>query len=148
VNLARSACKRPARNQAKPAIKGGKMKKTVYLIVLVLLISGCASVQPVQKGNLTPGMAKTKIIKGQTTQNEILEVFGAPNIVTKNRTGNEVWTYDKASVETGTSDVYGTIIIAGGAGSRTSTSARTFTLMIEFNENNIVQDYSYRSSAF
>jgi hypothetical protein len=124
------------------------MKKIVYLFVLVLLISGCASVQPVQKGNLTPGMAKTKIIKGQTTQNEILEVFGAPNIITKNKSGNEVWTYDKASVETGTSDVYGTILIAGGVGSRSSTSARTFTLMIEFDDKNIVKDFSYRSSAF
>jgi len=124
------------------------MKKVVCLFILLLLVSGCASVQPAQKGNLTPGMAKTKIIKGQTSQNEILEVFGAPNIVTKNKSGNEVWTYDKASVETGTSDVYGTVIIAGGAGSRTSTSARTFTLMIEFDDKNIVKDFSYRSTAF
>lgn len=124
------------------------MKIIVSLFLLAILIGGCASVQPIQKGNLTPGMAKTKIIKGQTTQNEILEVFGAPNIVTKNKSGNEVWTYDKASVETGTSDVYGTIIIAGGVGSRTSTSARTFTLMIEFDDKGIVKDYSYRSSAF
>lgn len=124
------------------------MKKIVSFFLLAMLIGGCVSVQPIQKGNLTPGMAKTKIIKGQTTQNEILEVFGAPNIVTKNKSGNEVWTYDKASIETGTSDVYGTILIAGGAGSRISTSARTFTLMIEFDENNIVKDFSYRSSAF
>lgn len=124
------------------------MKKIVTLFALIILINGCASVQPVQKGNLTPGMAKTKIIKGQTTQNEVLEVFGAPNIVTKNKSGNEVWTYDKASVETGTSDVYGTILIAGGTGSRSSTSARTFTLMIEFDEKNVVKDFSYRSSAF
>jgi outer membrane protein assembly factor BamE (lipoprotein component of BamABCDE complex) len=123
-----------------------------YLLAVFLgaafLLSGCASVQPVERGNLTPGMAKTKIIKGQTTQNEVLEVFGAPNIVTKNKSGNEVWTYDKASIETGASDVYGTILIAGGSGSRSSTSARTFTLMIEFDDKNVVKDFSYRSSAF
>jgi len=113
-----------------------------------LLLTGCASVQPVQKSNLTPGMAKTTIIKGQTTQNTILEVFGAPNIVTKNKSGDEVWTYDKVSVETGTSDVYGTLLIVGGAGSRSSTSTRTFTLMIEFDDKNIVKDFSYRSAAF
>ena len=124
------------------------MKRYFSILVTGLLLSGCASVQPVQKGNLTPGMAKTQIVKGVTTQNEILEVFGSPNIITKNKSGNEVWTYDKASVESGTSDVYGTIIIAGGAGSRSSSSTRTFTLMIEFNENDIVEDYSYRSSAF
>jgi len=124
------------------------MKRIFFVVLASLLLAGCASVQPVQKGNLTPGMAKTKIIKGQTSQNEILEVFGAPNIITKNKSGNEVWTYDKASIETGTSDVYGTILIAGGTGSRSATSARTFTLMIEFDENNVVKDFSYRSSAF
>ncbi len=113
-----------------------------------VLLSGCASVQPVEKSNLTPGMAKTKIIKNTTTQNEILQVFGAPNIVTKNKSGNEVWTYDKVSVETGSSGAYATILIAGAAGNNSSTSSRTFTLMIEFDEHEVVQDYSYRSSGF
>lgn len=125
------------------------MKRMGILIFpIFLFLFGCASVQPVQKGNLTPGMAKAKIIKEQTSQNEILEVFGAPNIITKNKSGNEVWTYDKMSVETGASDVYGTILIVGGTGNRSSTATRTFTLMIEFDEKGIVKDYSYRSSAF
>jgi hypothetical protein len=123
-------------------------KRMVLILAGVLLVSGCASVQPAQKSNLTPGMAKSKIIKGQTTQNDILEIFGPPNIVTRNKSGNEVWTYDKVSVETGTSDVYGTLLIVGGAGSRTSTSSRTFTLMIDFDDTNVVNDFSYRSSSF
>ena len=93
-------------------------------------------------------MAKTKIIKGKTIQNEILEIFGSPNIITKNKSGNEVWTYDKVSVEKSNTEGYGTILIAGIAQDRYSSSAKTFTLMIEFDENNIVKDYSYRSSAF
>ena len=127
-----------------------KVYKAYFVMILAgfFLLSGCASVQPVQQANLTPGMAKTKIIKGQTTQNEILQVFGPPNIVTKNKSGNEVWTFDKVSVESGSSDIFGTLFILGGAGSRSSTSARTFTLMIEFNEQDVVQDFSYRSSAF
>ena len=73
-----------------------------FLLSLVLVIgSGCNTntVEPVQKSNLTAGMAKREIIEGVTTQNEILELFGAPNIITHNKTGNEVWTYDKVSVE-------------------------------------------------
>ena len=125
------------------------MKKYLTItIVGIFLLSGCASVQPVQKSNLTPGMAKAKIFKGQTTQNEILEIFGPPNIITKNKSGNEVWTYDKVSIESGASEIHGTLLIVGGAGGRSSTSARTFTLMIEFDDNNIVRDFSYRSSAF
>ncbi|MFA5276629.1 MAG: hypothetical protein WC417_07045 [Candidatus Omnitrophota bacterium] len=125
------------------------MKKYMFLILSgFFLLSGCASVQPVQQSNLTPGMAKTKIVKGQTTQNDIIQVFGPPNIVTKNKSGNEVWTYDKVSVEASASDIYGTIIIAGLSSGRSSTSSKTFTLMIEFDGKDVVKDYSYRSSSF
>lgn len=125
------------------------MKKMLAVLILGVFLAGCATIiQPVQKSNLTPGMAKTTIIKGQTTQNNILEVFGAPNIITKNKSGNEVWTYDKVSVEKSASDTYGTIIVAGTSGGSSSTSTRTFTLMIEFDSNEVVKEYSYRSSAF
>ena len=125
------------------------MKAKIFILVLFLIFaSGCATVEPPQKSNLTPGMVKSKIIKGQTTQNEILEVFGAPNIITKNKSGNEVWTYDKVSIETSSSEGFGTIIIAGVGGGRSSASTRTFTLMIEFDDNEVVRNYSYRSSAF
>lgn len=123
-------------------------RQLITLFTLFFLIYGCASIQPVQKGNLTVGMVKTSIIKGKTIQNDILEVFGAPNIITKNKSGNEVWTYEKMSVESGSSVVVGTAIIVSGAGSRTSSSSRTFTLMIEFDDNDVVKDYSYRSSSF
>ena len=124
------------------------MKYAGILLMMLLFVVSCASVQPVQRGNLTAGMVKTTIIKGETIQNDILEVFGAPNIITKNKSGNEVWTYEKMSVESGSSVVVGTAIIVSGAGSRTSSSSRTFTLMIEFDDNDVVKDYRYRSSAF
>lgn len=125
------------------------MRKAIILFTLLLFaVYGCSSVQPVQKSNLTPGMVKTTITKGETTQNEIMKLFGAPNIVTKSKSGNEVWTYDKVSIESGSSGAYGTIVVAGIAGGKSSTSTKTFTLMIEFDENDVVKDYSYRSSSF
>jgi len=122
--------------------------RILIISALALLLAGCATAPTVQRGNLTVGMVKAKISKGVTTQNEVLKVFGAPNIITKNRSGNEIWTYDKMSVETNVSDVYGTLIIVGGVGSRASASTRTFTLMLEFDDNGIIKDYSYRSSSF
>lgn len=125
------------------------MKKYfLILFALCFLVSGCATIQAVPRSSLTAGMAKTKIIKGQTRQNEILEVFGPPNIITKNKSGNEVWTYDRVSVEKSTVEGYGTIIIAGTGGGRSTASTRTFTLLIEFDDNEVVKEYSYRSSAF
>ena len=48
-----------------------------------------AGEENIQKSNLTFGVIKSKIIKGQTDQNEILKTFGAPNIVAKNKSNDE-----------------------------------------------------------
>ncbi len=125
------------------------MKTRAFVIALLCLAcSGCATVQAPQKSNLTPGMAKTRIVKGETSQNDILEVFGPPNIITRNKSGNEVWTYDKVSIDTSSSGAYGTLVVIGAGSESGSVSTRTFILMIEFDKNGIVDDYSYRSSAF
>ncbi len=132
-----------------------------FLLSLVFLFGlGCNTVEPIQKSNLTAGMVKKEIVEGITTQNEILQLFGAPNIITHNKTGNEVWTYDKVSVERSASSG-GIGGIGGGAGSdgggggmvgisgsKSSVSARTFTLMIEFDDNAVVKRRSYRASSF
>jgi uncharacterized protein YcfL len=118
-----------------------------WLLIALFVISGCASEQS-QKSNLTAGMVNTKIIKGVTTQTEVLDVFGAPNIITKNKSGNEVWTYDRVAIETSASESYGTIILAGISKTKGGVSSRTFTLMLEFDDDQTVSDYSYRSSTF
>ena len=120
--------------------------KALIIVLLCLICSGCTPT--LQKSNLTPGMAKTRIVKGETSQNDILEVFGAPNVITRTKTGSEVWTYDKVSIDTSHSGIVGGFIIVYGAGEKSSVSTRTFILMIEFDENDIVKDYTYRSSAF
>lgn len=78
------------------------MKKGI-LLFLSIVILGCAATQdvvPTQKSNLTVGMIKSKIIEGKSTQNDVIELFGAPNLVTTNSQGNEVWTYNKSSYNT------------------------------------------------
>ncbi|MEW6170516.1 MAG: hypothetical protein AB1472_03020 [Candidatus Omnitrophota bacterium] len=133
------------------------MKKILSGVVLGLFVLGCATTT---KSNLTPGMAKKYLVKGETSQSEVLQIFGAPNIITKNKSGNEVWTYDKISSEAATSHIGGaggviglpgTTPAVGGmtaGGARSSSSTRTLTLIIEFDENDVVKDFSYRSSEF
>lgn len=99
-------------------------KQLIILSLLCFIISGCASVKSAQKGGLTVTRVTDKIIKGQTIQEDVLEAFGEPITAKINRNGNAIWTYEIAS------------------------SARTLTLMIEFDGNDIVKGYSYRTSAF
>jgi len=127
------------------------MKKTSLvslLVCLVVISTGCQEKTRTQGSNLTAGMAKTKIVNGVTTQSEILAVFGSPNIITKNKSGNEVWTYDKVAMEQSNEDGYWNILVAGKGGGKQTTSTKTFTLMIEFDSNGIVKDNSYRASQF
>jgi len=54
-------------------------------------------VQP-RASALTPGMIVKNIQKGKTTQAEIMEIFGPPDMVTRSGSG-EMWGYDKVSRE-------------------------------------------------
>jgi len=130
--------------------KEKKMKNLLILLVISLLILafGCApmpNVQPKQKSNLTVGMVKTKVIKGETNRTEILELFGAPNLVTKNKNDDEVWNYNKMSFESGSgssSDVW--------LGSRVLSTSTTssFDLIIIFDNDGIVKEYSIISASY
>ncbi|OGW94847.1 MAG: hypothetical protein A3K16_03330 [Omnitrophica bacterium RIFCSPLOWO2_01_FULL_45_24] len=148
----------------------------VVFVMSCLIFSGCATFpsdkEPVQKSNLTSGVAKQTIIKGQTTQAEILKLFGAPNIVTKNRDSNEVWNYNRMSFESkqGADSIGGGLLaglvsgggsggsggaLGGGAGVRAggsramqTSTTKSFDLIIEFDKDGVVKDYSVISATF
>jgi outer membrane protein assembly factor BamE (lipoprotein component of BamABCDE complex) len=101
---------------------------------------------------LTHGQVQLTLKKGVTTQSEVLEVFGAPNITTIDSSGLEVWTYQKHAIveKSKSSNMYGTIILFG-AGSKAAgfeQSARTMTLIIKFDENKKVVDFKSMSTSF
>ncbi|MGF7026014.1 hypothetical protein [Sphingobacterium sp. G1-14] len=125
------------------------MYKLLLSGLLILSLSACQSYKygsegPTEKSNLTMGVVKSRIIKGETTQDEILKLFGSPNLVSKNKSNREVWSYNKMSVEqkAGSTDFF-----AGQRASQSS-SSRSFDLIITFDEKDIVVDYSVISTAF
>lgn len=125
-----------------------------YLIITLAfistLLSSCKSYQygsgeeNTQKSNLTFGVVKSKIIKGETTQEEILKIFGSPNMVTKNKSNNEVWSYNRMSVV----NKGGTTNFLFGERASVSSSSQSFDLIVTFNENDIVKDYSVVSTSY
>ncbi len=130
------------------------MKTKIYLsIVLVALLSiSCATFpreeETSQQSNLTVGMVKTKIIKGETTQAEILKIFGAPNIITKNRSDDEVWNYNRMSFKTVTGSDGGTVIFWSGSRAMSSATTQSFDLILVFDDNDVVKDYSVIAAKF
>lgn len=104
--------------------------------------------QPVQRSNLTAGTVKKEIVKGKTTQAEILELFGAPNLVTKNRDDNEVWNYNRMSADQVSGSNSGWAIFWGGTRAVSSSSTASFDLILVFDDKSVVTNYSLIQAAY
>jgi hypothetical protein len=137
---------------------------TIGLIGLGL-VAVAADAKPSEQANtLTHGMVQMSLRVGQTTQMEVLDSFGAPNITTIDGDGREVWVYDRhATVSADSSSGFSIGMLVGAAGgdaagggglgfgkrkSRSSESTRTMTLVIKFGPDKRVVDFKSRSSSF
>lgn len=101
---------------------------------------------------LTPGNVSLHLRVGQTNQADVLQVFGAPNIVTQDGQGREVWSYQRhASVTAGADGgAYFNILVFGAGNSKRSSTEteRTMTLIIKFDAGRVVSDFNSRASEF
>lgn len=124
------------------------MKKILYfLIIMSLSLVGCTNSTP-QKSNLTYGMVKSKVIKGKTNQNDLVRLFGAPNLVTKNRNNDEVWSYNKMSIDKNASNNSTWLVLLGESSSKYSASTSSFDFIVIFDKFDVVKDYSVISSNY
>jgi len=158
-------------------------KRSAYKVLLIVCMGfitvGCVRAKSPdlpysnqQKSNLTAGMVKKYVKVGEATQADILTVFGAPNIITRDKDKNEVWTYDRQSIASasevaewntsgrvgaiagglvGSTAVGGGASIGGSSGKGSTAgqvSSATFTLIIKYDENDVVQDYRMMATQF
>ncbi|CAB5125497.1 hypothetical protein D3OALGA1CA_2872 [Olavius algarvensis associated proteobacterium Delta 3] len=150
------------------------MKKITMLIAAgatLLAITGCMSASQhaaeVKKetadDRITVGTVQREIRQGMSGA-EVAQVLGSPNIVSTDEKRREVWVYDKVATDTVYSTSQGgvaALILAGsggvgglaggtsgyGAGAK-STSQRTLTIVIKYDEAGKVRDFSYHSTRF
>lgn len=149
------------------------MKPTRCLFLLIFIVPflglACAShhARNVQSGldgdRLTLGTVQREVRKGMSG-GEVLESLGSPNVVSTDEQGREVWVYDKFATDVVTSESGGRVVgiilsagsgAAGGVGGEfggragaTSSSQRTLTVIIKFDEQKKVRDFAYHASRF
>jgi len=146
------------------------MNNAVYAMLIALLVGGCASaakhradVQDDSGDRVTVGTVQREIRVGMSGS-QVIEVLGSPNIVSTDEQRREVWVYDKISTDSAYSTSEGGISalilggrgnVAGGVGAggssasgAQSTSQRTLTIIIKFDENKMVRDFAYHTSRF
>lgn len=132
------------------------IRKVIVAAALATLLSACAAsnTKPVTTRNseLTHGNVQLNLKVGETTQTQVIEVFGAPNITSIDGSGQEVWTYQRAATvaQSSSSSSAWTILLAGGSREAAGfeQTQRTMTLIIKFNSNKVVSDFRSRTSEF
>ena len=128
----------------------------LVLAIGLLALSACMK-HPTNAGpdadadRLTVGTVQGEIKVGMPAS-DVVAILGSPNIVTTDEKRREVWVYDKVSsnrVDTANS-VAGTIIILGGSSAQTqsTTTQKTLTIIIKYDENKMVRDFAYNFTQF
>ncbi len=141
------------------------MKRTYLQFALIAALFGATQAQSEKTDNtLTQGMVQMTLKIGATTQSEVLETFGAPNLTTIDGTGQEVWVYDRQATVTSSGSSgfsIGMLLGAGGGNvggggglgfgsskSKSTQTQRSMTLIIKFGPDKHVTDFRSRSSSF
>lgn len=132
------------------------------LVVSAVACSASKHVEEVRAEDtdrLTVGTVQKEIKLGMSGA-EVAQALGSPNIVTTDSERRETWVYDKISTEVAYSKSGGAIVglvfsssgggLGGGSADAgaTRTSQRTLTVIINFDNDGLVRDFSYHSSQF
>ena len=126
---------------------------------MTAMLVGCSPVDQAAQVNaalgqgdrLTVGTVQREIRTGMSGA-DVAAVLGAPNVVTSDGQRRETWVYDRISSTQAysTGGVAGSLVLIGAAQSSgvRSTTQRTLTVIIRFDEQGTVRDFSYRSTSF
>ena len=160
----------------------------LFAALLAVALVGCASQAPNERvaakvenpaagtterpSSLSYGTVTSVVKKGQTTQMDLLNLFGGPNISSTDADGSEVWVYERTTSTTDTAGAQdsknleaffgaggsaGPVTLGGGVAGgtrssndarRTSLSVRTLTVVVKFNADKTVKDCQTRAAYF
>jgi outer membrane protein assembly factor BamE (lipoprotein component of BamABCDE complex) len=135
-----------------------RIKDILIILLLILSTTGCQTATELRKDvesdsidKLTVGIVQREIKIGMSGS-DVASVLGSPNIVSTDLERREVWIYDKVSrTSVSSSSKSGaTLILIGGStsASSASTSQKSLTIIIKFDKDGLVRDFSYRQSSF
>lgn len=127
-------------------------------LVSASLITGCqtaashkAGVQDDSGDRMTVGKVQKEIRVGMSGA-EVAQVLGSPNIVSTDEERREVWIYDKIATDRAQSSSSGGVNVlilgVGSSAAASSTSQRTLTVIIKFDNGGKVRDFAYHTSRF
>lgn len=154
-----------------------KVQALFIAIITSLLVISCSTGSEIPKSSakeitntsgISYGLIKRDLVVGQSTQEDVIKKFGSPNNMVYKGKGGELWIYDQIQTES-TSQVdasrSGVTVggYAGGTGGgagvlggvqnsnsvmKNTSSIRTLTVILEFNEKGVLLDVSARQGGY
>jgi len=132
------------------------MKKALIASIVLLFavqLSGCKTaaehrteVEDNSTDRVTVGNVQREVRVGMSGL-EVAKILGSPNIVSTDSERMEVWIYDKIRTTLTHSASNSSFWYTSPAGA-ISTNQKTLTVIIKFDNNKRVRDFSYRQSSF
>lgn len=116
------------------------MKKMFIAALVILPLSACTTYGNKSLKDETQQTVKSKIVKGKTTQQDVINAFGEPQTQATND-GQEMWSCSNMSGETHISNY-----IPGLALLKNSSTAHMNSLDIWF-KGNVVERYNFSQTA-
>ncbi|NDD67057.1 hypothetical protein EBZ35_05350 [bacterium] len=120
-----------------------KWMAVMMALLATLTVTGCQD-ESISSSKLSAGVAKVAIKEGETTQADVLRLFGAPNLVTRSSEGEEVWNYNRMSVDNSSSG-FGFLI---GSKAISSSASRSIDVIIVFNKADVVKSYKVIQASY
>jgi outer membrane protein assembly factor BamE (lipoprotein component of BamABCDE complex) len=116
------------------------MKKLFIAALVILPLTACTTYGNKSLKDESQQTVKTKVVKGKTTQQDVINAFGEPQTRATND-GQEMWSYSSMSGESQISNY-----IPGLALLKNSSTAHMNSLEIWFN-GNVVDRYNFSQTA-
>src|SRR5690606_1265943 len=132
--------------------KKGEIMNFLSLIFACLFLVSCASKEKNSESKINTLEVEEKIIEGKTTQAQILQNFGTPDVVEKTELG-DMWGFHRSSYEDSGVDAgmaasvfgyFSSLPYTWVGGSKSQAGSVSKTLVIHFNKNRVVSSYNFR----
>jgi hypothetical protein len=130
--------------------------KIITLTFIAFFTISCSSTKTSQS-KINSIEVSEKLIKGKTSQTQVIENFGAPDVVERSPEG-DMWAYNRRSNEAQSVSTGITHYIAAAGfwnwtgasldGSKSSDSTHTASLVLYFGKDKKLKTYTYRTERF
>lgn len=115
--------------------------KMLLGLVIVILLSACATSGNVKLQEQTQSSISQQITEGKTTKSDVVNIFGQATKVSLTNEGTEVWTYEHSRATPHAKNFVPFVRLISS-----SADVKTKQLVILFNKDNVVSKYTMTES--